>query len=73
MSSSKIITDPEQVTGVTSVEGSFSVNFDDDGNISSMVEHVGDKRTALDPNSSKFQGLLLTNAVNDAQIGRAHV
>ena len=67
MSSSKIITDPEQVTGVTSVEGSFSVNFDDDGNISSMVEHVGDKRTALDPNSSKFQGLLLTNAVNDAR------
>ena len=67
MSSSKIITDPVQVTGVTSVEGSFSVNFDDDGNISSMVEHVGNKRTALDPNSSKFQGLLLTNAVNDAR------
>ena len=67
MSSSKIITDPVQVTGATSVEGSFSVNFDDDGNISSMVEHVGDKRTALDPNSSKFQGLLLTDAVNDAR------
>ena len=57
MSSSKIITDPEQVTGVTSVEGSFSVNFDDDGNISSMVEHVGDKRTALDPNGTKFVAL----------------
>ena len=67
MSSSKIITDPEQVTGVTSVEGSFSVNFDDDGNISSMVEHVGDKRTALDPNGTKFQSLLLTDAVNDAR------
>ena len=67
MSSSKIITDPVQVTGVTSVEGSFSVNFDDDFNISSIVEHDGDKRTALDPNSSKFQGLLLTDAVNDAR------
>ena len=67
MSSSKIITDPVQVTGVTSVEGSFSVNFDDDGNISSMVEHVGDKRTALDPNGTKFQSLLLTDAVNDAR------
>ena len=67
MSSSKIITNPVQVTGVTSVEGSFSVNFDDDGNISSMVEHVGDKRTALDPNGTKFQSLLLTDAVNDAR------
>ena len=67
MSSSKIITDPVQVTGVTSVEGSFSVNFDSDGNISSMVEHVGDKRTALDPNGTKFQSLLLTDAVNDAR------
>ena len=67
MSSSKIITNPEQVTGVTSVEGSFSVNFDSDGNISSMVEHVGDKRTALDPNGTKFQSLLLTDAVNDAR------
>ena len=67
MSSSKIITDPVQVTGVTSVEGSFSVNFDDDFNISSIVEHDGNKRTALDPNSSKFQGLLLTEAVNDAR------
>ena len=66
-STSKILTDPSTPAGGSTIDGSFSVNFDDDGNITTIVEHVGDSKTVLEPQSQKFKDLQGSNTVMDAR------
>jgi len=72
-SSSKILTDPSFPGGGSIVEGSFSVNFDDDFNVSSIIEHnttnqsTGGSKVVLDPTSDKFNKLLKSGTVNLAR------
>ena len=66
-STSKILTDPSTPAGDSTIDGSFSVNFDDDGNITTIVEHVGDSKTVLEPQSQKFKDLQGSNTVMNAR------
>ena len=72
-SSSKILKDPSFPGGGSIVEGSFSVNFDDDFNVSSIIEHkttnptTGGSEVVLDPTSDKFNKLLKSGTVNTAR------
>ena len=72
-SSSKILKDPSFPGGGSIVEGSFSVNFDDNFNISSIIEHnttnstTGGSEVVLDPTSDKFNKLLKSDTVNLAR------
>ena len=72
-SSSKILKDPSFPGGGSIVEGSFSVNFDDNFNISSIIEHnttnetTGGSEVVVDPTSDKFNKLLKSDTVNLAR------
>ena len=66
-STSKILTNPSTPAGGSTIDGSFSVNFDDDGNITTIVEHVGDSKTVLEPQSQKFKDLQGSNTVMNAR------
>ncbi len=72
-SSSKILKDPSFPGGGSIVEGSFSVNFDDDFNVSSIIEHdttnseTGDTKVVLSPFDQKFKDLLKSGTVNLAR------